>query len=213
MPGIFLSYRHTDAEAWAGLLHKSLDERLPGVQIFRDIDNIPPTVKFADYIRQAVGSCDVFIALIGPSWLTATDEAGRRRLDDEKDFVRIEIATALERKIPIVPTLVGGAAMPLRNALPPEIQEMADWQNHELPNRLWKESCDRLAASLMPRLSKAAPPDKERPEIAVGNPALAQPPTPLTWYKWLGVGVSILVVAGAAYFLYKVSSGDGAAIK
>jgi hypothetical protein len=44
--------------------------------------------------------------------------------------------------------LVGGAAMPSREVLPADLQGLTDWQNHEIPSRLWNESCDRLAASL-----------------------------------------------------------------
>jgi hypothetical protein len=148
MPSIFLSYRQSDASAWASLLQRSLEERLPGVNVFQDIDNIPPLVKFADHIARAVGSCDVLIALIGPTWLSSTDEDGNRRLDDVDDFVRMEIATALQRNIPIVPALVDGARMPKRAALPEPLRGLTEWQSHELPFRLWEESCNKLADSL-----------------------------------------------------------------
>jgi len=36
-------------------------------------------VEFDTYINEAVGSCDVLLALIGPRWLEASD-SGRRRL-------------------------------------------------------------------------------------------------------------------------------------
>src|SRR5262249_4315246 len=117
MSGIFLNYRRSDAEAWAGRLHEALHERLPGTTIFRDIDNVPPGVKFSDHIAKAVDGCDVFITLIGPSWLNSVDANGNRRLDDPHDFVRIELDAALRLGKTIVPTLVGGAVMPLRETL------------------------------------------------------------------------------------------------
>ena len=82
MPGIFISYRRDDAAGWAGRLSADLRAGLRGAAVFMDIDAIPPGVPYDDYIAQAVGSCDVLIALIGQHWLTITDKAGRRRLDE-----------------------------------------------------------------------------------------------------------------------------------
>jgi len=42
-----------------------------------------------------VGSCDVLLVIIGKKWLTCADASGNRRLDDPKDFIRLETATAL----------------------------------------------------------------------------------------------------------------------
>jgi hypothetical protein len=174
---VFLSYRRGEASAWATLLQQSLERRLPGISFFRDIDNIPALVKFEDHIRDAVGSCDVLIALIGPSWLTVKNEDGVRRLDAEDDFVRMEIGTAIARGIPIVPALVDGAVMPKRAALPAPLQELTSWQDHELPVRMWEESCDQLAESLRKRLSSTgggiAPSASPVGEL-VGTPSVAK---------------------------------------
>ena len=51
------------------------------------------------------------IAIIGNQWVSS-QAGGVRRLDDARDLVRIEIAAALARGIPVVPVLVGGAVMP-----------------------------------------------------------------------------------------------------
>jgi hypothetical protein len=45
------------------------------------------------------------LALIGSQWLTITNEKGERRLDNREDFVRVEIETALEREIRVIPIL------------------------------------------------------------------------------------------------------------
>ena len=192
MSGIFLNYRRSDAEAWAGRLHESLQERLPGITIFRDIDAVPIGVKFSDHIAKAVDGCDVFLTLIGPSWLDSVDAKGIRRLDDPNDFVRTELAAALRAGKPIVPILVGGAAMPAREALPPDLQGLADWQNYEIPSRLWNESCDRLASSLkqfFPTLQPAPPP---APPVHDRSP----------WQRWPVIAAVIVALVAGGVALY-----------
>ncbi len=90
----------------------------PPKQVFKDVDNIEPGEDFVERITAAVGSCDVLLALIGPQWLTITDENGQRRLDNPEDYVRLEIETALTRKIRVIPILVDDARMPRANELP-----------------------------------------------------------------------------------------------
>ena len=66
--------------------------------LFMDVDHIPAGVDFVDYLPSQVAACDVFLAVIGPNWLDAKDDDGRRRFDNPDDFVTIEIAAALARK-------------------------------------------------------------------------------------------------------------------
>ena len=150
MPGIFVSYRRDDAAGWAGRLSADLREGLRGAAVFMDIDAIPPGVPYDDYIAQAVGSCDVLIALIGPRWLTVTDKAGRRRLDDPSDLTRLEILAALQRNIRVIPALVGGAEMPLADELPDALKPLARRQAYELADHRWNEDCARLVQVLKP---------------------------------------------------------------
>jgi len=51
-------------------------------------------------------------------------ETGRRRLDDPRDFVRIEVEAALQRDIPVIPLLVQGAVMPSEEKLPTSLQSL-----------------------------------------------------------------------------------------
>src|SRR5258707_12715094 len=97
MGGIFISYRRDDSGAYAGRLRDALSHHFGAEQVFRDIDSVDPGERFPRLIEQAVGSCDALLALIGPTWLSITDDAGRRRLDAPEDYVRLEIATALAR--------------------------------------------------------------------------------------------------------------------
>jgi hypothetical protein len=150
MAGIFISYRRADAEGWAGRLSDSLKAELGRVNIFRDIEDIPPGVEFDTYITDAVGACDVLIALIGPRWLTVTDSAGNRRLDDPKDFTRLEIVGALTRNVRVIPTLVGGATMPRADDLPEDLRPLVRRQAYELSDARWAQDCRRLCDVLKP---------------------------------------------------------------
>jgi hypothetical protein len=48
----------------------------------------------------------VLVAIIGQSWLASSDSQGRRRLDNADDFVRQELAGALQQKITVIPVLL-----------------------------------------------------------------------------------------------------------
>src|SRR5829696_9011375 len=89
LPGrIFISYRRQETAWPAGRLYDVLVEHFPVEQVFKDVYNIDPGDEFPERIAAAVASCDVLLALIGPQWLTITDENGQRRLDNPEDWVR-----------------------------------------------------------------------------------------------------------------------------
>ena len=116
--GIFVSYRRQETSHLAGRLYDRLADRFGESQVFIDVDAIEPGVDFAEEIFRAVAACKVLLAIIGPAWLTATDERGGRRLDDPDDIVRLEIEAALARDVRVIPILVEGAVMPTRQDLP-----------------------------------------------------------------------------------------------
>jgi tetratricopeptide (TPR) repeat protein len=122
LPGrIFISYRRQETAWPARQLYDVLVEHFPREQVFKDVDNIDPGDDFVERITAAVASCDVLLTLIGPNWLTITNKKGQRRLDDPEDYVRIEIETALTRKIRVIPILVDEATMPGADELPPTL--------------------------------------------------------------------------------------------
>lgn len=126
LPGrIFISYRRQETAWPAGRLYDVLVEHFPAEQVFKDVDNIDPGDDFVERITAAVSSCDVLLALIGRQWLTITDETGQPRLDSPGDYVRLEIETALTRKIRVIPILVDDAPMPRANQLPATLAPLA----------------------------------------------------------------------------------------
>jgi hypothetical protein len=77
------------------------------------------------------------VVLIGDVWLSAKDHTGQRRLDSPKDWVRLEIETALRRDIPIIPVLVQGAPMPSEDELPASISDLTGFQSAEITDSRW----------------------------------------------------------------------------
>ena len=85
-------------------------------------------VKFPSVLEKRLSECKVMLALIGPDWLNARDEAGNRRLDNPDDWVRLEIARALQRNITVIPVRVNGTPLPTRASLPDDIRGLLDHQ-------------------------------------------------------------------------------------
>jgi hypothetical protein len=121
---IFLSYRRADASWPARWLADRLAVQFGADVVFQDVDSIRPGDDFATEIEAAVGACSVLLAVIGPQWLAAEGEAGRR-LDDPQDWVRLELEAAIKRGVRVIPVLVDGARMPSASELPPSLQGLA----------------------------------------------------------------------------------------
>ncbi len=145
---IVLNYRRDDTAGHAGRLYDALSEEFGEDAVFMDIDKIEPGVNFVQAIERAIDACDVFIALIGRQWLTATDAKGRKRLESSGDFVRLEIETALTRAARIIPVLVQGAEMPASEELPPPLADLGHRNAIEIRDTSWRSDVDRLVQTL-----------------------------------------------------------------
>jgi hypothetical protein len=124
MSKIFISYRRTDSADVTGRMFDRLTRRFARDELFTDVDSIPLGIDFRKSISDAVQSCDVVLAVIGRNWVYAKDNQGNHRLSDPDDFVRVELEAGLERDIPVIPVLVGGADMPEMEALPISLQSL-----------------------------------------------------------------------------------------
>src|SRR5258708_33973449 len=122
---VFISYRRGDSAGYAGRVRDRLERELGRDLLFMDVDASPLGTNFSKVLREEVAKCGVLLAVIGPNWSDARDEHGNRRLHDANDFVRIEIAAALQRNIPVVPILLDAATIPSANQLPAALTEHA----------------------------------------------------------------------------------------
>src|SRR5436190_16644056 len=121
---IAISYRREDSLPTAGRLYDRLQAKFGKENVFMDFDSIPPGMDFREQIQQMIERSKLVIAIIGPHWLGEQPDASRR-IDNPADFVRLEIAYALEREIPVIPVLVNDTPMPPPEKLPREIEGLA----------------------------------------------------------------------------------------
>ena len=121
---LFICYRRSDSQDVAGRLYDRLSRHFGAEHVFKDVDSVPLGVDFRRFVGDQVGRCDVLLAIIGPGWVGARNAQGRR-LDDPRDLVRIELASALKRDLPVVPILVGNASLPEEEALPGELRPLS----------------------------------------------------------------------------------------
>jgi hypothetical protein len=154
---IFISYRRQDSAGYAGRLFDRLSNRFGQSNIFMDIDAIELGVDFVQRIQEAVGSCDVLLAVIGPSWLTVTNTNGQPRLSDPNDFVRVEVLTALQRDIRVIPLLVQGAHMPNEKELPAELTALARRNGMGIEHASFDSDVNLLVTKLEKILGETTP--------------------------------------------------------
>jgi hypothetical protein len=147
MSGIFLNYRTIDQSLGAVLLDNRLSERFGEEQVFRDARSLPIGEDFAGVLWSRLRTSDVVLALIGPHWL-ARDAAGRRLIDDKRDFIRRELTEALSLRIRTVPVLFGGATLPAAKELPKKLRPLVRHQFMEIRARDPEPDIDRLIARL-----------------------------------------------------------------
>ncbi len=146
---VFISYRRDDAGYAAHMIRDHLVANIPGVQVFMDIDNIPLGVDFRAHLDGQVQKCDVMLAIVSDHWLGQSPTSTQRRIDSPTDFVRTEVESALRRRIPVVPVLVGRAGLPTSEELPDALREFAYRQAAEVRHGPHlKSQLDRLTQFL-----------------------------------------------------------------
>lgn len=191
MAGIFISYRREDSAGWTGRLSERLKQKFGTVSIFMDIDTIQPGTDFAEALRSAVGSCDVLLAMIGPNWPIVTNPEGQRRLEDPNDWVRTELTAALNRSVPVIPVLVGGASLPKVGTLPAELKKLFQYQIHELTDKRWEYDSSQLELVLEKVLGGGKPKRNVRQTLLAYQGALVA-------IGIVGIGLMVALVSPVA---------------
>ena len=183
---IFLSYRRRDVGGYAGRLRDALAHELGEKNVFQDVEAIAPGQDFTQVIRRALDDCDAVLAVIGPGWVGA-DKDGAPRLGRPDDYVRLELATALTRDLPVVPVLLGGASMPAVDELPDGVKTLALRQAVVIRDESWRQDVEGLLRSLREEFR----PSRARPR------------------RRLLTTLAVVAVAVAGMLLWSTASDDG----
>jgi TIR domain len=182
MAGIFISYRRDDSRDIAGRLVDRLRQHYSAEQLFLDIDGIPAGMNFDSVLAERLKVCDVLLAVIGPQWVNVKAASGKRRLDEPDDYVRREIASALQRTdVRVIPLLVSDATMPRAEHLPDDLRPLVARQNYELRYERFNADANDLIAQLSTIVQPAR------------RSSFAKPIIPLA-------ALALLLAAGAIYF-------------
>ena len=141
---IFVSYRRDETAAYAGWLADKLGDHFGEQSVFRDIASIEPGMDFVEAMERALASCAVMLVVIGRNWANALKEHERTR---QKDYMRLEVATALKRNdVRVIPVLVQGALIPRAEELPNDLSALRRRQAIELHDTNWESDIESLIA-------------------------------------------------------------------
>jgi hypothetical protein len=93
--------------------------------VFIDVDSIRPGENFQSVLKNDLEKCYIMVVVIGPRWLELLRSFRPADSETSPDYVRLEVASALERKLPVFPVLVDGATMPEAKDLPDDLKPLA----------------------------------------------------------------------------------------
>ena len=176
MSKILISYRREDSADVTGRIYDRLVQQFAREAVFKDVDSILIGVDFRIYLDEQVAKCEVFLAAIGRDWMKNLGSTGKTRLDDPRDYVRIEIESALKRQIPVIPILVSGASIPPTERLPISLQGLSYRQGIEVrrdPD--FHRDMDRLIEHLKQKIQGLKEPYTEQARPSV-EPLRAEAP-------------------------------------
>jgi tetratricopeptide (TPR) repeat protein len=195
---IFINYRRDDSIGTAGRLHDRLAQAFGRKNLFMDVDHIPAGVDFVIHLNNQVSGCDIFLVIIGPKWLNAQDDQGRRRLEKPDDFVVVEIAAALARNICVIPVLVDGAPVPRADELPDAIKPLVRRNAVEVRNTQFGRDAEALVEKIREAIGRPPPATGPWPSLASVAARLMGP------RRWRSVVASVAPVLVVGWIGYQV---------
>ena len=177
---IFISYRREDAPADARGLCERLGRAFGASNVFMDVDSLMAGERFERVLDQALERSDVLIAVIGSRWLALLEEYEQQ---GRRDYVREEIAGALQKDMVVVPVLIGREGsvpvLPSAKNLPENIRDLVAYQKISIAHETFRRDSDDLVTELKVVLRKKY--GAERP------------------WRMIAAAVVVLLLAGGAF--------------
>jgi hypothetical protein len=206
MPGIFISYRQADAKAWAIGLRDDLGKTFGDNQVFLDKDTLHAG-NWREQIHAALDRCNVVLIVIGPRWLTITDDQNRPRLNLPDDVHRQEVALALSHQaVTVIPVLVDDAPMPRAEQLPEDLRGLCDQQAYKIGDTKARRQADvDVLVENIQAVGGLIPSPSLNP--AQRNDASKEQ----SWYKvdFPALSISVVLTVGSAMYAYPTELGGG----
>lgn len=177
---VFINYRGEDSHSYGALLYTELARQFGDDQVFLDVESIPAGVDFVEELLDRVRSAWVLLAVIGPRWLTATDPAGQRRIDDPADWIHRELAEAFTAGVRVIPVLTDQAELPTTAQLPADLVALSRCQYRQLRYREPTADLARIVTDLASVDSSLATAARRR----AGAPLEQRPLTAMVSSRW-----------------------------
>jgi pterin-4a-carbinolamine dehydratase len=166
VPKIFVSYRREDSGSIARHLAETLSRAFGPNSVFIDTDSIRAAQNWKNEIDKALHESSVVLVVIGPRWLFLQDPDGRRRIDNEDDWVRAEILAAVEPGKTMLPVLVSGAVLPAEKALPERLRPLLNSQDYVINEMYWeRDTSDFIKRIEELGIERALSPDSIRSDV------------------------------------------------
>ncbi|MFK8033780.1 MAG: hypothetical protein AB8B94_06505 [Hyphomicrobiales bacterium] len=147
---IFISYRRDLSSDTAGKIALALRQHLPRCDPFLDVDKIKSD-QFYNRIETELALTEAVLVLIPPDWEHTANEHGVR-IQQEGDFVRHEVATALRRGVGVIPVLVDRETLPDADDLPDDLRELSMWHATNISSDVGPADVFRLTEVVRPKL-------------------------------------------------------------
>jgi hypothetical protein len=123
MTKVFISYRRDDSGGYSRAIYQHLVQQFGTNAVFMDLETLKPGRDFADEIKHTLAESRLMLVLIGKDWMGPKAD-GTYRINDPKDFVRLEVALGLQQDILVIPILLANASMPNEAELPDDIKAL-----------------------------------------------------------------------------------------
>lgn len=149
MAKLFISYRREDTATAADRLYAELGKKFGKKQIFMDFKSLKAGSSFVEQIKKQIKSSSVLLVIIGSKWLQSfTEDSPTNQNTPSDDYVLVEIETAQNNGIPVIPVLVEGATMPEEKDLPITLKDFTKLHAFELDLRHWKHDIKSLISAI-----------------------------------------------------------------